>query len=103
MKYWYDIRVMQQLANSEIARNNPKKGYIEFLQTHYCKNEVEKAIIERVLNETLSWASYKREVAYIQNTMWLYEPNEDVKAKRAKHRKEIQKWYSPITRIFKIN
>jgi hypothetical protein len=81
--------ILDLLANSEIARNDYRKWYIEFLQKNYCVNEAEKAIIERILTKAMSQSTFQRECAYVQNTMWLYQANDDVKQKRLKHCKKI--------------
>ena len=90
----YNNKIATQLATSEIARNNTKKWYIEFLQINYCDTEVEKAIIEKVLNKAMSWASYKRSVAYIQNTLWYFPPDKEVKEERIQQEEEIREEYS---------
>ena len=94
MENYYSLDLIQHLANSEIARNDSKKGYIEFLQNYYCETEIEKAIIEKVLSKSMSWATYKRKIAYIQNTLWLYEPCKEVKEKRIKQEWKKREKYS---------
>jgi hypothetical protein len=46
--------IEKQLETSEVARNNHKKGYINFVCEHYCKNRVEKTIIRIVLNRAMT-------------------------------------------------
>ena len=86
-------KILNQLAISEVARNDPKKGYIEYLQLYKCENDVERAIIEKVLKKSISGASYKRVVAHIQNKLGLYLPNEEVKQKRTRQKQQMTIFY----------
>jgi hypothetical protein len=81
--------ILDLLEFSEVARNDYKKWYIEFLKNDYCLNEIEKAVIERILTQAMSQATFQRECAYVQNTMWLFKANDIVTQKRLKHCKKI--------------
>jgi len=81
--------VLDLLEFSEVARNDYKKGYIELLKNDYCLNESEKAVIERILTQAPSQASFQRECAYAQNTMWLFPACDVVKKKRQKHCRKV--------------
>jgi len=84
------------------ARNDYKKGWITFV-TKDIENPFEKSVLEKYLPILMPESTYRREVAMIQNTLWICEPSDEVIEKRQRHRRKMQKWYSPITRIFKIN
>ena len=99
-------KIELHLATSEVARNDNKLWYIEFIQKNYCSNKVEQAIIEKVLKKALTQATYKRKVAHIQNTLWLYQPNFDIKEVRQKQEEELHNKYSnwffdAVARFFK--
>jgi hypothetical protein len=81
--------ILDLLEMSEVARNDYKKWYIEFLKNNYCLNEAEKAVIERILTKAMSQATFKRECAYVQNTMWLFKASDIVIQNRLKHCKKI--------------
>ena len=95
-----NIELMKFLNENEEARNDYKKGWITFV-TRNIENPIEKAILEKYLPVLMPESNYRREVAVIQNTLWIFEPNEETKQKRAKHRRKLQKWYSPITNLFR--
>lgn len=96
--YTPNIKIMQHLANSEVARNDYKVWYLEFITKWL--NEYEKAVVEKVLTNSISEATYQREVAFIQNTLELFEADEEVKAKRQKHRRKKQDFFWRFKELF---
>lgn len=87
------LKLEALLKKSASARNNSKQMYIEYLQEYYCLTEIEKAIIERVINKSASHRTLKRAMAHLQNVKWLYQPDPDVKNKREKQEEEIRETY----------
>lgn len=89
-------KVMYILANSDIARNNYKEWYLEFIKEFYCKNFFERFIVTmfwKITKWVISQATFQRECAYIQNNLNKCIPDLDVKIKREKHRKKLNKIY----------
>ena len=101
----YNQKIAVQLSLSEKARNNHKMWYIEYIQSNYCETEIEKAIIEKVLRDAITQASYQRSVAYIQNTLWFFQPNKEVKEERIqqeeKKRGDHSSFWTSIWRRFR--
>ena len=91
---WINKKIVQQLENSELARNDYKKGYIEFIKSYYCENNIEANIIDKVLNKALNQSSYQRQVAHIMNKLNIAKPSKEIQIKRDKHRVETQYKYS---------
>lgn len=82
--------IEKQLETSEVARNDHRQGYIDFVCNHYCENEMEIQIIKSVLNKAITWSSYVRQVAFMQNSLWLYKPSKDIVVKRDKQETRIR-------------
>lgn len=107
MKIW--IKLYNHLAENNIARNSHKEWYILYLQNYHCENDKERKVIEKVLSNALTGASYQRQVAYVQNTEWLYKADPDITDKRLKQREECREEYrknnlfDAIGRWFKKN
>lgn len=78
--------IKEQLRQSEVARNDYKLWWIQFVQANYCEEEFEKFVFWRVAEKAISQANYQREVAKIQNTEWLYPCTWKTKQKREKYR-----------------
>ena len=95
--------ILEQLENSEVARNDYKLGYIEFLQENVCETTEEAFLIAKVLWKALSGATYQREVSHIQNKLELFQPREIVRAKRYKHRQCLHNrfWGQLFSAVFR--
>ena len=92
-------KILAHLANSEVARNDYKKWYIEFILNEF-ETDSERAAVERVFNKCITQASYQREVAFVQNTLELFEANPEVKEKRQKHRRKRQDFFWRFKELF---
>lgn len=86
--------IIQQLKTSEVARNNHKEGYIEYIMNNYCDDSYDRLVIKNVLSKAITWSWYVRQVAFIQNNLWIYKPNEEVKKKRSKQEVRIREEFS---------
>lgn len=89
--------IIKQLATSERARNDYRQGYIDYICTHYCESEIERQVIRKVLNKSITGSSYVRQVAYIQNNLWLYKPDLINQNKRNRAEKRIRSQFSANT------
>lgn len=72
------------------TRNNDTLLFIKYLQEYHCKNEIEKAIIERILKEAPQQSSIQRSRAWYQNELWLYLPPIETMNKRKIKAMEIK-------------
>lgn len=81
------------------ARNDYKKGWITFV-TKDIENPFEKAVLEKYLPILMPESTYRREVALIQNTLWICEPSDEVIEKRQRHRRKKQNFFWRFKELF---
>lgn len=102
------------LDEKTFTRSDDKALFIAYLQEYHCGNEVEKAIIEKVLLQAPLQSTLERCRRFYQNELWMYLPwiwvvnkrkqkAEEVKARVRKAKKDKTWFWEAVWRYFNNN